>query len=225
MVAAIAVTAVVAGLIGGVAGAGLGPAFSDVDEGHTFYDEIAWLARVGVAEGYPDGTYRPSQPVNRGSMAAFLQRLFDVQDDLAVRSNTAGAQTSSTAWSVIPNTLVEVQVPPGAAAYVVARFSAESACYGDFNWCSVRLMLDDGTGFKPMAPASQEDFAFDSSDGDTESAVSWEAHSMERWSTVSGGCTCRVRAEFRVNDGMFFDLDDYTIVAQTDLLPSGESFP
>jgi hypothetical protein len=49
--------------------------FSDVPEGHPFFAEISWLASSGIAEGYPDGTFGPANPVSRQAMAAFLYRL------------------------------------------------------------------------------------------------------------------------------------------------------
>jgi hypothetical protein len=51
------------------------PPFSDVPAGHPFHDEIAWMASSGVAGGYPDGTFRPTEPVSRQAMAGFLHRL------------------------------------------------------------------------------------------------------------------------------------------------------
>ena len=49
-------------------------AFTDVDTSNQFYTEISWLADWGIAQGWPDGTFRPTQPVNRDAMAAFLYR-------------------------------------------------------------------------------------------------------------------------------------------------------
>jgi subtilisin family serine protease len=49
--------------------------FSDVSTRHPFYREITWLAASGVTTGYPDGTFRPKESVNRDAMAAFLYRL------------------------------------------------------------------------------------------------------------------------------------------------------
>jgi hypothetical protein len=59
-----------------VAGAGQGmvQSFSDVPPSHNFFDEIEQVAHSCIAEGYPDGTYRPNDNVNRGAMAAFLSR-------------------------------------------------------------------------------------------------------------------------------------------------------
>ncbi len=49
--------------------------FKDIGPLSPFYKEITWLATTGITTGYPDGTYRPSDPVNRDAMAAFLYRL------------------------------------------------------------------------------------------------------------------------------------------------------
>jgi DNA-binding beta-propeller fold protein YncE len=48
--------------------------FSDVPGAHRFCFDIRWLVGEGVTEGFDDGTYRPLNPVTRGSMAAFLYR-------------------------------------------------------------------------------------------------------------------------------------------------------
>jgi peptidoglycan/xylan/chitin deacetylase (PgdA/CDA1 family) len=50
------------------------PSFSDVPSSNQFYKEIRWLASKGVSTGWPDGTYRPADPINRDAMAAFLYR-------------------------------------------------------------------------------------------------------------------------------------------------------
>ncbi|GAA1751917.1 S-layer homology domain-containing protein [Aeromicrobium alkaliterrae] len=43
--------------------------------GNTFSKHIAWLAQRGITTGYADNTFRPSAPVLREQMAAFLYRL------------------------------------------------------------------------------------------------------------------------------------------------------
>ena len=48
--------------------------FKDVPTNHVFYKEIAWMNSQGIAKGWPDGTFRPYQPVKRDQMAAFLYR-------------------------------------------------------------------------------------------------------------------------------------------------------
>ena len=53
---------------------GAGP-FTDVAAGQVFCAEIQWLAKQGISTGYADGSFQPTAPVNRQSMAAFLYRL------------------------------------------------------------------------------------------------------------------------------------------------------
>lgn len=48
--------------------------FTDVPTTRQFYKEITWMASTGVTTGYPDGTFRPLDPVAREAMAAFLYR-------------------------------------------------------------------------------------------------------------------------------------------------------
>src|SRR5918996_2812237 len=59
--------------------------FSDVPDGHSFHDDIDWLADYGITTGFGDGTFRPSDPVTRGQMARFLHRL---SNEFEVVSNT-----------------------------------------------------------------------------------------------------------------------------------------
>jgi hypothetical protein len=49
--------------------------FADVGADHRFCGDIAWMWRQGVARGWPDGTFRPTAPVTRQAVAAFLHRL------------------------------------------------------------------------------------------------------------------------------------------------------
>lgn len=49
--------------------------FQDVPVGSKFYKEIEWASAQGITSGWPDQTYRPTQPIGREAMAAFLYRL------------------------------------------------------------------------------------------------------------------------------------------------------
>ncbi|RIJ76264.1 hypothetical protein D1871_12490 [Nakamurella silvestris] len=55
-----------------------GVTFSDVPPGSDNCGNIEWLARVGVANGYEDGTFKPTASVHRDAMAAFLHRARDL---------------------------------------------------------------------------------------------------------------------------------------------------
>jgi hypothetical protein len=59
-------------LLPGVALAG--HQFPDVPNDHPFHDDISAIAGAGITAGFNDGTYRPSDPVTRQAMAAFLRR-------------------------------------------------------------------------------------------------------------------------------------------------------
>lgn len=45
-----------------------------VDGNHPFCEEIKFLASNDIAQGYPDGTFRPDNGITRQAGAAFLQR-------------------------------------------------------------------------------------------------------------------------------------------------------
>lgn len=50
------------------------PSFRDVPTSAPFFLEIEWLASTRITTGWADGTFRPSAPVERQAMAAFLHR-------------------------------------------------------------------------------------------------------------------------------------------------------
>lgn len=50
------------------------PPFTDVDCGHPFHTEIAWLTTRGLADGYPDGSFGPGRVLTRKAVAALLYR-------------------------------------------------------------------------------------------------------------------------------------------------------
>ena len=50
--------------------------FSDVAEGHWARAYIAELASQEIIEGFPDGRFRPDQPVTRGQFAAMIRKAF-----------------------------------------------------------------------------------------------------------------------------------------------------
>ncbi len=50
------------------------PSFPDVPASSAFSDAIEWMAANEIAEGYPDGNFRPLGAITRQSAAAFLYR-------------------------------------------------------------------------------------------------------------------------------------------------------
>ena len=49
------------------------PGYSDVPAG-PFRDAIWWAAYKEITQGFPDGTFKPSNPISRQATAAFLYR-------------------------------------------------------------------------------------------------------------------------------------------------------
>ena len=52
--------------------------FSDVATTSSAYKEIKWMYDSGISTGWDDGTFRPSQQVDRDAMAAFFYRFRDL---------------------------------------------------------------------------------------------------------------------------------------------------
>ncbi|MDO5496155.1 MAG: DUF3152 domain-containing protein, partial [bacterium] len=74
--------------------------FVDVVAGREiFAREIVWLAEQGISTGWPDGTFRPYEPVLRDSMAAFLHRF----SGSPAWGNSASL---SMFWDVVPGSLI-----------------------------------------------------------------------------------------------------------------------
>ena len=61
------------------AGAVVG-SFTDVPESHPFHDDITWLAGEGIATGFPDNTFRPTNNVTRQALAAYFYRAAGAPD-------------------------------------------------------------------------------------------------------------------------------------------------
>lgn len=183
-----------------------------------FFDEILWMSNTGVTEGYSDGTFRPNDPVTRKAMAAFMQRLYNVQEDSDWSSGDSFTTTTSQTWSDVPGATTTVRVPEGVYANIFARFSAESECTGTAGqWCSVRLMISkDGAAFLQMYPDAGTDSAFDSTGIDN-----WESHTIERVRYGDPGSTYTIKVQYAVSSpGVTFGVDDWLLVAETDLQPS-----
>ena len=56
-----------------------GVSFGDVAEDAWYAPYVAHLARLRITTGYPDGTFRPDQPVTRAQMAVFLVRALNLE--------------------------------------------------------------------------------------------------------------------------------------------------
>ena len=58
--------------------------FSDVPSTSWFNAAVSTLSNAGIINGYPDGTFRPDEPVTRAEYAVMFSRFFDVIDSEGV---------------------------------------------------------------------------------------------------------------------------------------------
>lgn len=47
-------------------------AFPDVSTEHINHTAIAWLSKEGIIQGYPDGTFKPDNPINRAELLKII---------------------------------------------------------------------------------------------------------------------------------------------------------
>ncbi|MBA57122.1 MAG: hypothetical protein CMK89_21960 [Pseudomonadales bacterium] len=99
-------------------------------------------------------------------------------------TSTKPRVTSSEKFVTLPGSKSRVVIPAGKNALVNLAFTAESRCNEPGSaapdWCEVRILVD-GVEASPQASSFPPDtYAFDSTDGGTESISSWESHAMDR---------------------------------------------
>jgi hypothetical protein len=71
------------------------PTFPDVDAQHWALDYVEYAVAQGMVQGYLDGTYRPTEPVDRGQMSVFIAR--------AIAGGDAGVPDDGCAAPVFPD--------------------------------------------------------------------------------------------------------------------------
>jgi hypothetical protein len=109
-------------------------------------------------------------------------------DTVVVTQGPANSYAGSTPTpTVLPGMSVQITVPAGHTALLIARFSAESSCSGgdsgSTNWCVVTIRVDGNA----TQPATGADFAFDSTDNGNALSYGLESHAMERYIQVGAG--------------------------------------
>jgi len=71
--------------------------FSDVPPNHWAYEAIMDLVRRGILSGYPDGTFKPENPVKRSETAVILTKVFNL--DLLKPERATYIDVTKTHWS------------------------------------------------------------------------------------------------------------------------------
>lgn len=182
--------------------------FSDVPDSHTFHDEIGWLAATGVTQGFPDGTFKPNQSVNRGQMAAFLQRFYNIFGGLHVaKTGTSGGSTSAIdTWQDVSGASVQVTVPPGTHGEIVARLTSEVACNSGDNIfvivlvgsprCEMRFLI----GSTEMAPGPMTVAESIDAAENPDARVNEVSGTVAAKSGMVGPGTYTIKVQMRAND-------------------------
>ena len=76
----------------GAAGTG---GFSDVSRGDWYAPYVAFAQKYGIASGYPDGTFRPEQPVSRAELVKLIAAYFEVTGGTAAFPDVAASYWAS----------------------------------------------------------------------------------------------------------------------------------
>ena len=63
--------------------------FSDVSLGDWYAPYVAFAQKYGIASGYPDGTFRPEQPVSRAELVKLISSYFEVTGGTAAFPDVA----------------------------------------------------------------------------------------------------------------------------------------
>ncbi|WP_158232892.1 S-layer homology domain-containing protein [Sporosarcina sp. P2] len=137
-----------------------GKKFKDVSTSYGFYKAITKMAEEGIIGGYPDGSYKPDEPIKRKNMAAILVKAFDLPCDVNVKNPFKGevgitndvlviyklgitSGTSLTTFS--PNASItrgQASKMLVAAEQVMMR-NAVTVKAGDFGWGTIEAVIDD----------------------------------------------------------------------------------
>ncbi len=141
-------------------------------------------------------------------------------NQVRVARDSSATTTTSQSPVDVPGASVRISVPSGQKGLILARFSAESACYntdGIANtgeWCTVNILaVKDGTGTVTyLGPG--DDFAFDAAEASNEE---WEAHAIDR-SVVLGPGTYTVKVQYETSYSSSYEtafrLDDWHLTVE-----------
>jgi hypothetical protein len=118
--------------------------FSDVATGNTFHDSISNLVDAGCATGFPNGTYRPTESVNRQQIARMLN---SCGGRLSVSDSGGGLHTVGTTDAVIPGstaTLTAGAVANAGLVLAIGQFEPLSFDDAGFPCAALASLVPNG---------------------------------------------------------------------------------
>jgi hypothetical protein len=83
--------------------------FSDIKQGDWFHPVVSSAARAGLLAGFPDGTFRPHQPVTREQVAAIMVRLSALDGQVAAGAALTFADTHTVSAWALPAVAIAVE--------------------------------------------------------------------------------------------------------------------
>lgn len=72
--------------------------FSDLDENYEYCEAVEWAKDSGVLQGYPDGTFRASSPINRVELLKVVLNALDVNTSGSVEGNLGFNDVIVNSW-------------------------------------------------------------------------------------------------------------------------------
>ena len=73
--------------------------FTDVAEDSVYYRAVEQLHKIGIIDGYTDGTFKPEQTVTRAEMAKLIAAMQGYADSAAGKATTKFSDVPSTHWA------------------------------------------------------------------------------------------------------------------------------
>ena len=140
-----------------------------------------------------------------------IKKVKVVTETAANSVNTSGIFAAD-----LPGATTTITVPDASQAFLLIRFTAESACYGRVTgWCSIQILVNG----QQAHPISGESYAFDTV---TNEGPEYEGHAAEKVSGTLGPGTYTVKVQRTIHitdDPPFvgqsvFRLDDWTLTVE-----------
>lgn len=95
----IASVSAVALVLTSVATTAFAGSYTDVAEDSAYYEAVEALGKLGVVEGFEDGSYKPEEEVTRAQMAAFIARIQGFGETAKATANTQFEDVTSSHWA------------------------------------------------------------------------------------------------------------------------------
>jgi len=146
------------------------------------------LLAIGIATGVhaaDEGGQQADQvgPFARPNLSTQARGITAVAVTNSAPNSTVASTTTLT---LLPGMTLRVTNPGPGNQLLLARFSAESACYSSStasNWCVAEILVDG----VEASPGDGTDMSFDSTESGHALSTSWEAHAMDRAAIIVPG--------------------------------------